>query len=166
MSRQDNASQGSQLPRWIALALLVILLDQLVKHLIVSAFDLGDSYYVTSFFSIVRAHNTGAAFSFLAGAGGWQRWFFVGLAIAAVVFIGVMLKRYGHQRVFALALSLILGGAVGNVIDRLWHGYVVDFLLFHWKDTYYFPAFNIADCGITIGAALLIIDELRRVKRG
>jgi len=162
MSAQPS---NTNLKLWLAAAALVIVADQLVKALIVSVFQLGDSYYVTSFFSLVRAHNTGAAFSFLAGAGGWQRWFFVGLAIAAVVFIGVMLKRYGHQTIFALALSLILGGAVGNVIDRLWHGYVVDFLLFHWKNTYYFPAFNIADCGITIGAALLVFDELRRVKR-
>ena len=157
---------NTNLKLWLCVAALVIVLDQLVKALIVSVFQLGDSHYVTSFFSIVRAHNLGAAFSFLAGAGGWQRWFFVGLAVAAVVFICIMLKRYGHQTLFALALTLILGGAVGNVIDRIWHGYVVDFLLFHWKNTYYFPAFNIADCGITIGAALLIFDELRRVKRG
>ena len=155
----------NNLKLWLALALLLIVADQLTKALIVSVFQYGDSHYVTSFFSLVRAHNTGAAFSFLAGESGWQRWVFVALAFGAVIFICVMLRRHGHQTLFALALTLILSGAVGNVIDRLWHGYVVDYLLFHWQNRYYFPAFNIADCAITIGAVLLIGDELRRVRR-
>ncbi len=155
----------NNLKLWLALALLLIVADQLTKALIVSVFQYGDSHYVTSFFSLVRAHNTGAAFSFLAGESGWQRWVFVALAFGAVIFICIMLRRHGHQTLFALALTLILSGAVGNVIDRLWHGYVVDYLLFHWRNVYYFPAFNVADCAITLGAILLIGDELRRVRR-
>ncbi len=150
---------------WLALACIVIVADQFTKALIVNAFQYGDSVYVNAILNIVRAHNTGAAFSFLAGAGGWQRWFFVGLSVVAAVFIVVMLRRHGKQALFATALSLILGGAVGNVMDRLWHGYVVDFIQVHWAD-WYFPAFNMADSAITLGAVLLIWDELRRVRRG
>src|SRR5512132_2176613 len=107
---------------WLGLALVVILLDQLAKTMVLREFVLGDSRTVTSFFNLVRAHNTGAAFSFLAGASGWQRWFFIGLGAAAAVFIVWMLRRHGGQRLFCTALALILGGAVGNVIDRLMHG--------------------------------------------
>ncbi|MDC8787092.1 signal peptidase II [Roseateles koreensis] len=160
-----GSSQQISLNRWLALALIVILLDQFTKVLIVGTFQLGDSRYVTSFFNVVRVHNLGAAFSFLHDAGGWQRWFFVGLGVVATGVIVWMLRRHGHQTLFATALSLILGGAIGNVIDRLLHGYVVDFIQVHWRNAYYFPAFNIADSGITVGAALLIWDELRRVRR-
>ena len=149
---------------WFAVALVVIALDQLSKTLILGHFQFGDSRYVTSFFNLVRVHNTGAAFSFLAGASGWQRWFFIGLGIAAAGLITWMLRQHGHQKLFAWALALILGGALGNVIDRLLHGYVVDFIQVHWKH-WYFPSFNVADSAITVGAALLILDELRRVKR-
>jgi signal peptidase II len=150
---------------WLGIALLVIVLDQLTKTLVLGQFQLGDSVRITSFFNLVRVHNTGAAFSFLAGASGWQRWFFVGLGAVVSVFIVWMLRAQGHQKMFAWALSLILGGALGNVIDRLMHGYVVDFFDFHARG-YHFPAFNIADSAITVGAALLIFDELRRVRRG
>ena len=156
---------GSLWP-WLGIALLVIVLDQVVKSLILDHFQYGESRYVTSFFNIVRAHNTGAAFSFLAGASGWQRWFFVGLGAVAAVFIIWMLRSHGGQRLFALALSLILGGAVGNVVDRLLHGYVVDFIQVHWSNQYFFPSFNVADSAITVGAVLLILDELMRVRRG
>jgi len=149
--------------RWLVLAAIVVVLDQFTKVLILDAFQLHEGKRVTSFFNLVRAHNTGAAFSFLAGAGGWQRWFFTGLAAAATVFITVMLRRHGNQTLFACALTLILGGAVGNGIDRLWHGYVVDFLQFHWAG-WAFPSFNVADSAITLGAVLLILDELRRVR--
>jgi len=158
-------SGGSLLP-WLGVALIVIVLDQLFKALILGHFQYGESRYVTSFFNIVRAHNTGAAFSFLAGASGWQRWFFVGLGAVAAVFIIWMLRSHGGQRMFALALSLILGGAVGNVVDRLQHGYVVDFIQVHWGNQYFFPSFNVADSAITLGAILLILDELLRVRRG
>jgi len=112
----------------------------------------------------VRAHNTGAAFSFLAAAGGWQRWFFTALGVAAAVFIVWQLRAHAGQKLFCFALASILGGAVGNVIDRVVHGYVVDFLDFHWHG-WHFPAFNVADSAITVGAACLILDELLRVRR-
>lgn len=158
-----SRASGSLLP-WLAIAVIVILLDQITKVIIVGTMQLGDGHLVTSFFNIVRVHNTGAAFSFLAKAAGWQRWFFIGLGLAAAVLIIWMLKRHSGQRMFSWALALVLGGAVGNVIDRVVHGYVVDFLDFHWSG-YHFPAFNVADSAITVGAALLILDELRRVRR-
>ena len=149
---------------WLAVSLIVIVLDQLTKTVIAQTFVLGDVRTITPFFDIVRAHNTGAAFSFLAGAGGWQRWFFIGLGTAAAFFIVWMLKRHGGQRLFAWALALILGGAVGNVVDRILHGHVIDFIQVHWGRSY-FPAFNVADSAISVGAALLILDELLRVRR-
>jgi signal peptidase II len=114
---------------------------------------------------LVRVHNHGAAFSFLAGAGGWQRWFFTGIGVFAAIFMVWMLRSHPGQKLFSLAIALILGGAIGNVIDRLLHGYVVDFLDFYWG-TWHFPAFNVADAGISVGAALLILDEILRVRRG
>jgi len=160
MATRANAS----LAPWLGIAAAVIVLDQLTKAMIVTAFRLGDARTVTPFFDIVRAHNRGAAFSFLNDASGWQRWFFVALGIAAAAFIVWMLRRHGGQRMFGWALALILGGALGNVIDRLVHGHVVDFVQVHWQQ-HYFPAFNVADSAITIGAMLLILDELRRVRR-
>lgn len=162
--RSIGSSGGGSLLPWLGVALVVILLDQFAKTLILGYFQLGDARHVTDFFNVVRVHNSGAAFSFLAGASGWQRWFFVGLGTVAALFIVWMLKKHGHQRLFAWALALIMGGAVGNVIDRLMHGYVVDFLDFHWG-VRHFPAFNVADSAITLGAALLIVDELLRVRR-
>jgi len=156
-------SGGSLLP-WLGIALIVILIDQFTKTLILGTFQLNDSHTVTSFFNVVRVHNTGAAFSFLAGAGGWQRWFFVGLGAAAALFIVWMLRSHSGQRLFSGALALILGGALGNVIDRLMHGYVVDFIQVHYQSSY-FPSFNVADSAITVGAVCLILDELLRVRR-
>jgi len=156
---------------WLGIALIIVLLDQLTKTLIVGAFAYGHSMPVTSYFNLVRVHNSGAAFSFLANAGGWQRWFFVGLGVVACSIMTYMLRQHGQQKLFALALSLIMGGAIGNVIDRLIHGHVIDFLDFHWAwlsgvfPGGHFPSFNVADCAISVGAALLILDELRRVKR-
>lgn len=173
MARTGSApsAQGSGLWLWLGLALLVLLADQLTKTLIIGSFQLGDSRTLTSYFNLVRVHNTGAAFSFLSSASGWQRWFFVGLGLVATVAIVWMLKRHGSQRLFSFALSMILGGAVGNVIDRLLHGHVIDFLQFHWDWLSpvfaggYFPSFNIADSAITLGAICLILDELLRVQR-
>lgn len=158
------AKRGALAP-WLGVAAVVIVLDQVTKAMILSAFQLGDARRVTAFFDIVRAHNRGAAFSFLNDASGWQRWFFIGLGIAAAAFIVWLLARHGGQRLFGWALALILGGAVGNVVDRLLHGYVVDFIQVHWGGAY-FPAFNVADSAITVGASLLILDELLRVRRG
>ena len=158
------AGGAGRLWRWLGIALAVVLLDQFTKTLIVGFFHLGDSRTVTPFFNVVRVHNSGAAFSFLAGASGWQRWFFVVLGLAAAVFIVWMLARHAAQALFCSALALILGGAVGNVIDRLLHGHVVDFVQLHWRG-WYFPAFNVADSAITVGAALLVVDELLRVRR-
>ena len=149
---------------WLALALLIVLADQFTKVLILGSYQLGEGTALTSFFNLVRVHNTGAAFSFLAGASGWQRWFFVGIGAVAVVVIVWMLKSHPGQRLFSLALSCILGGAVGNVLDRLLYGYVVDFLDFHYAGMH-FPAFNLADSTITLGATCLILDELLRVRR-
>ncbi len=156
-------SGGTLLP-WLGIAFIVVLLDQFTKTLILGMFQLNDSHTVTSFFNVVRVHNTGAAFSFLAGADGWQRWFFIGLGAVAAVFIVWMLRTHGGQRLFSWALALILGGAVGNVIDRLLHGHVVDFIQVHYAG-HYFPSFNVADSAISVGAAFLILDELLRVRR-
>jgi signal peptidase II len=155
---------GLALVHWLALALVLVLADQFSKILILGSFQLGDGTPVTGFFNLVRVHNAGAAFSFLADASGWQRWFFTGLGAAAALVIVWMLKNHAGQRLFGFALACILGGAVGNVIDRLLYGYVIDFLDFHWAGIH-FPAFNIADSAITVGAACLILDELLRVRR-
>ena len=157
------AASGSML-QWLGLALIILLLDQFTKVLVVGYYALGDSTEVTGFFNIVRVHNSGAAFSMLADAGGWQRWFFISLGVFAAGFILWLMRAHPGQRLFSLALACILGGAVGNVIDRLLYGHVVDFLDFHWKSMH-FAAFNLADSAITIGAACLIADELIRVRR-
>ena len=165
------SAHKSNVAPWLGIAIAVIALDQLTKRLILGEFGFGESRTMTGFFNLVHAHNTGAAFSFLATGTGWQRWFFALLAAAASVFIVWLLRKHGEQRLFAVALSLILGGALGNLIDRLLYGYVVDFLEFHWRflePLFYqgrFPAFNVADSAITLGAGLLILDELRRVRK-
>jgi signal peptidase II len=158
-----RAPARSMLP-WLALALVVLIADQFTKILILGYYQHGEATTITSFFNIVRAHNTGAAFSFLAAASGWQRWLFTGIGVAATLFILYLMRKHAGQKLFCFALACILGGAVGNVIDRLLYGYVVDFLQFHWANRWYFPAFNVADAAITIGAAGLILDELLRVR--
>jgi signal peptidase II len=159
---RGSASTG-MLP-WLGLALILLIADQFTKVLILGYYKLGDSTTITSFFNIVRAHNTGAAFSFLASSSGWQRWLFTAIGVGATLFILYLLRTHAGQKLFCFALACILGGAVGNVIDRLLHGYVVDFLQFHWRG-WYFPAFNVADSAITVGAVCLILDELLRVRR-
>jgi signal peptidase II len=151
--------------KWLGLSALVIVLDQISKAWIISHFAFGESLAVLSVFNLVLAHNTGAAFSFLNDAGGMQRWLFSVIAIAASIWIVWLLRKHSAQVLFALALSLILGGALGNLIDRIAYGYVVDFLSFHW-DTHYFPAFNLADSAITCGAALLILESFIGKKHG
>jgi signal peptidase II len=170
-ARPATRGSGPSLLFWLVVAAIVIVADQLTKVAIVGAFQLGDVRPVTDFFNLVRAHNPGAAFSFLADAGGWQRWFFVGLGLLASGFIIWMIRSHPGEKLFCFAVSMIMGGALGNVIDRLVHGYVVDFLqfrfallepLFHGG---YFPSFNVADSAITLGAVCLILDEILRVRR-
>jgi len=163
-SLSRSSGSGPSLWLWLGISLVVVLLDQFAKALIVGGLQYGESRQVTSFFNVVRWHNTGAAFSFLAGSAGWQRWFFIGLGLAASLFILWLLKRHAAQLLFCFAVAMVLGGAVGNVIDRIWRGYVVDFIAVHWHD-WSFPAFNLADSAITLGAICLIVDELRRVRR-
>ena len=163
MAKVMRPSGGAMVP-WLALAMIILIADQFTKVLIVGYYKLGDATTVTSFFNVVRVHNVGAAFSFLAGAAGWQRWFFTGIGSVAALFILWMLKSHAGQKLFSFALACILGGAIGNVIDRLAYGYVVDFLQFHYAG-WYFPSFNVADSAITVGAAALILDEIRRVRR-
>lgn len=156
---------GISLMAWLGWAMVILIADQFTKVLILGYYQLGDSTPVTSFFNVVRVHNTGAAFSFLASAGGWQRWLFTGIGLAAALLMVWMLKTHPGQKLFAFAIASLLGGALGNVIDRMMYGYVVDFLDFHVKG-WHFPAFNVADSAITVGAACLILDELLRVRRG
>ena len=145
--------------RWLGLSTLVIILDQISKLWVGSHFVYGESLNVVGFFNLVLAHNKGAAFSMLNDAGGWQRWMFSIIAVVASVWITWLLRRHPQQKLFCFALALILGGALGNLVDRISYGYVVDFLDFHW-DNHHFPAFNVADSAITCGAALLLLDSL------
>jgi signal peptidase II len=143
---------------YLSLTLLVIVLDQFTKSAVERSLQLYQSFVVLPVFEITRLHNPGAAFSFLAGAAGWQRWLFTVLAIIVSAALVLWLKRIDSEaRMLASAVALILGGALGNVVDRFRLGYVIDFLNFHWG-LHYFPAFNVADSSITIGAALLLLD--------
>ena len=146
---------------WLGLATVVILLDQLSKMWISSYITYGERLRVTDFFNLTLWHNSGAAFSFLSDAGGWQRWFFTVIAVVASVWIVRLLRQHAQQTLFCLGLALILGGALGNVIDRVSYGYVVDFLDFYWN-TSHFSTFNIADSAISVGAALLILDSFKK----
>jgi len=146
--------------RWLALAALIVVADQVTKYAVVQYFAVNNTVAVTSFFNLLLVYNPGAAFSFLSDAAGWQRWFFVSIALIASAWIVYLLREYPNQRLFALALSLVLAGAVGNVIDRILFGAVVDFLDFHAYG-WHWPAFNVADSAITCGALLLIWDALR-----
>jgi signal peptidase II len=166
MAKNKIAFQsGSGVWLWLGIALITLLLDQLTKIAVVGAFQLGETLPLASFFNLVRVHNPGAAFSFLADAGGWQRWFFTGVGLVASLVMIYLLRMHSGQRLFCLSLSLILGGAVGNVIDRVLYSHVIDFLDFHYAG-WHFPAFNVADSAISVGAVLLILDELLRVRRG
>jgi len=164
-ARKKPAGSAPRLVLWLGISLIVVIADQFTKLLVWGYYALGDSVAVTAYLNIVRAHNHGAAFSFLNVAGGWQRWLFTALAIGAVSAILWMLKSHAGQRLFCFALACIMGGALGNLIDRLVHGYVIDFIDFHWHEVHFF-AFNLADSAITLGAACLLLDELLRVRRG
>ena len=150
--------------RWLIVAGIVIAVDLATKAWFHAHFHEGEQLPVTSFFSLVLVYNTGVAFSFMAGQGGWVRWLFAGIAIVASVFLVWLLRRGGH-RIMMLGLALILGGALGNLWDRIVIGRVTDFLLFHYAG-WSWPAFNVADSAITVGAALLIIDSFRDHKKG
>lgn len=158
-----SSTSNSVIP-WLGIAAIVIVLDQLTKITLAQLFTIGESLPVTSFFNLVLAYNKGAAFSFLAEQAGWQRYFFTGISIAATLFILYLLKRHAGRRLFCWALALILGGAIGNLIDRIIYGHVIDFLDFHVRN-WHWPAFNVADSAICIGAILFVVDELRRVKK-
>ncbi|MDQ1315214.1 MAG: signal peptidase [Pseudomonadota bacterium] len=145
--------------KWLWLAFAVIVADHLTKWWVSSTLDYQETIAVLSFFSLVLVHNTGAAFSFLADAGGWQRWFFIAVGIVATVIIVRLLKRHAREPRLAFSLALVLGGALGNIIDRVVLGHVVDFLYFHYRGVAW-PAFNVADSAITVGAGLLIWDSV------
>jgi signal peptidase II len=164
MAWTQKKTWPQKLAPWLALATAVVLLDQLAKVAIERWLNAGDVQPVTRFFNLVLTYNKGAAFSFLADASGWQKQFLTAIGILASLFIVYLLARHGTQKLFSLALALILGGAVGNVIDRIVHGHVIDFLDFHWRG-WHWPAFNVADAAIVCGAGLLILDELLRVRR-
>ncbi|MCU5783777.1 signal peptidase II [Alcanivorax balearicus MACL04] len=162
----DNVSMTKSSARWLPgqlgwlwLTALAIALDQITKHMVVARFDLFERLEVLPFFNLTLAYNTGAAFSFLAEAGGWQRWFFTLVALGASALILVWLARLRDERLQGAGLALILAGALGNLYDRIVLGHVVDFLDFHWAG-WHFPAFNLADTAITIGAGLIILDMI------
>ncbi|MET3120498.1 signal peptidase II [Oxalobacteraceae bacterium GrIS 2.11] len=162
MATNKKTSNGSMIP-WLGISFIVILFDQLSKITMTKLFVLGETKPVTSFFNLVLAYNSGAAFSFLANESGWQRHFFTGIGICAALYIIYLLRNNSSQKMFCWSLALILGGAIGNVIDRLMYGHVVDFLDFYYSHSH-FAAFNLADSAICLGAALFILDELRRVR--
>ncbi len=163
MPKVVRSSRHGLLP-WLILIVVVIVVDQATKLAITRLFAFGERKQLVHGFDLTLVYNKGAAFSFLSNGSGWQRWLFTGIGIVAALFIVVMLARHASQRLFSAALALIAGGALGNVIDRLIHGHVVDFLLFYYE-RWSFPAFNVADSAITVGAVLLILDELIRVRR-
>ncbi len=162
MARKNTGNAG--LSQWLGIAAVIVLLDQVSKITLSRLMTFGQSEAVTSFFNLVMVYNKGAAFSFLADQQGWQRYLFAGISLAASLLILWMLKRNPSQRLFCWALALILGGAIGNLIDRLVYGHVIDFLDVHVLG-WHWPAFNVADSAITLGAILFILDEFRRVNR-
>ena len=158
-----HAGEGDKLrwTRWLAISMVVLLLDQVTKYAITASFQYNESKVILPFFNLVLAYNTGAAFSFLAGASGWQREFFIGVTVVISSVLLWMLKKNHSNRMLATALALVLGGAFGNLVDRVLHGHVVDFIQLHAMG-YAWPAFNVADSAICVGAALLIWDSFRK----
>jgi signal peptidase II len=146
--------------KWLSISAIVVAVDLYTKHLIEQAFEYAEHLPINAFFDLVRYHNTGAAFSFLAEAGGWQKWFFTGISIVASAVIIYLLKKQLNNQLYCWGLALVLGGALGNLYDRVSLGYVVDFLLVHYDD-WYWPAFNVADSAICVGVALLLIDSFK-----
>ncbi len=159
MARKSDSSTPGML-QWLGLALAILIADQFTKVLIQGYYKLGAGTTMTSFFDLTRVHNRGAAFSFLSDASGWQRWFFTAVTVAIGAGIVVMLRRHGHVRWVSVALALVLGGAAGNLWDRVSLGYVVDFIQLHAAG-YSWPAFNVADSAICVGVAMLLLDSVR-----
>ena len=149
--------------KWLSISAIIIALDLYTKHLILGAFAYGDKLTITSFFDLVRYHNEGAAFGFLNDAGGWQKWFFAAISVIATVVITYLIKKHSEQKLFCFGLALVLGGAIGNLYDRITLGYVVDFLNFH-VNNHYWPAFNVADSAICLGVGLLLWDSFKSPK--
>jgi signal peptidase II len=149
--------------KWLSISAIVIALDLYSKHLIQAAFVYGEQLKITSFFDLVHYHNEGSAFGFLNDAGGWQKWFFTAISIVAVVVITYLIKKNTTQKLFCFGLALVLGGAIGNLYDRITLGYVVDFLNFHINN-HYWPAFNVADSAICVGVGLLLLDSFTSPK--
>jgi signal peptidase II len=147
---------------WISA--LVIAIDQITKWAVFVGMEYQSAIPVLSFFSLVHVHNTGAAFSFLANEAGWQRYVFLFIGLAASTFMLFLLNKHRDDAWMSISLALVLGGAIGNIVDRLWHGFVVDFLYFHYQ-SFTFPAFNVADSAITVGATLLILESLFRTRK-
>ena len=146
---------------WLWISLTVFVVDQVTKQAITASFQYGESKYIFSWFNLLLAHNTGAAFSFLAGASGWQREFFIGVTVTISLALLWMLKKTPENRLLSTALALVIGGAIGNLYDRVLHGYVVDFIQWH-VGGYFWPAFNVADSAICLGAVLLVVDSFRK----
>ena len=149
--------------KYLSISAIVVALDLFTKHLIQQHFVFGDLHSVTSFFDLVRYHNEGSAFGFLNDVGGWQKWFFNGISIVASVVIIFLLKKHNNEKLFCVGLALVLGGAIGNLYDRITLGYVVDFLNFH-VNNHYWPAFNVADSAICVGVGLLLLDSFKASK--
>lgn len=150
----------NHLYHWFSISAVVVALDLYTKHLVQQAFVYGEHLNITPFFDLVRYHNEGAAFSFLASAGGWQKWFFTGFSLIAIAVITYLIKKHSTQKLFCVGLALVLGGAIGNVYDRITLGYVVDFLYFYYQK-FSWPAFNVADSAICVGVALLLLDSIK-----
>ncbi|HEY0562060.1 MAG TPA: signal peptidase II [Methylophilus sp.] len=153
----------SPLMKWFGISVVVVAFDLYTKHLVQQAFVYGEHLNITPFFDLVRYHNEGAAFSFLANAGGWQKWFFTGFSLIAIGVIIYLLKKHSTQKLFCIGLALVLGGAIGNVYDRITLGYVVDFLYFYYHQ-FAWPAFNVADSAICVGVAILLLDSIKSEK--
>jgi signal peptidase II len=150
--------------KYFSLSAVVVALDLYTKHLIEKAFEFGDIKPITSFFDLVRYHNEGSAFGFLNDAGGWQKWFFAAVSVVAIVVMSYLIKKHQSEKIFSWGLALVLGGAIGNLYDRITLGYVVDFLNVHYQN-HYWPAFNVADSAICIGVGLLLLDSFKKTNQ-
>jgi signal peptidase II len=150
-----------QLLKWFGISVIVVAFDLYTKHLIQGAFAYGDILTITSFFDLVRYHNEGSAFGFLANAGGLQKWLFTAISVVAAVVITYLIQKHRTEKLFCIGLALVLGGAIGNLYDRVTLGYVVDFLNFHYQQ-HYWPAFNVADSAICVGVGLLLLDSFKK----